>query len=62
MFYDDTPLLPVVVVFMVVGALYWLFNRLTEWFPRFGDWLEGKPVLLIENGRINTAKPRPAST
>ncbi|MDQ2769234.1 MAG: DUF421 domain-containing protein [Bacteroidota bacterium] len=53
MFYDDTPLLPVVVVFVVVGALYWLFNRLTEWFPRFGDWLEGKPILLVEEGRLN---------
>lgn len=53
MFYHDTPLLPVVIVFIVVSALYWLFNRLTEWFPVFGDWLEGKPVLLIEEGRIN---------
>ena len=53
MFYHDTPLLPVVVVFALVSAMYWLFNRLTEWFPRFGDWLEGKPVLLVEEGRIN---------
>ena len=53
MFYHDTPLLPVVVTFAVVGALYWFFNRLTEWFPRFSDWLEGTPVLLIEEGRID---------
>jgi uncharacterized membrane protein YcaP (DUF421 family) len=53
MFYHDTPLLPVVIVFAVVSGLYWLFNRLTEWFPRFSDWLEGTPILLIENGRIN---------
>ena len=53
MFYHDTPLLPVAIVFVVVSALYWLFNRLTEWFPRFSDWLEGTPVLLIEAGRIN---------
>ncbi|MBU6121057.1 DUF421 domain-containing protein [Hymenobacter siberiensis] len=56
MFYHDTPLLPVIIVFAVVSALYWLFNRLTEWFPVFGDWLEGKPVLLIEKSRINMKK------
>lgn len=53
MLYDDTPLLHAVVVFAVVPTLYWLFNRLTEWYPRFGDWLEGVPVLLVEDGRIN---------
>ena len=53
MFYHDTPLLPVILVFVVVSAMYWLFNRLTEWFPRFSDWLEGTPVLLIEDGRVN---------
>ncbi|WP_210518627.1 DUF421 domain-containing protein [Hymenobacter terricola] len=53
MFYHDTPLLPVAVVFVVVSGLYWFFNRLTEWYPRFGDWLEGTPILLIEEGRIN---------
>ena len=54
MFYHDTPLLPALIVFVMVSGLYWLFNRLTEWFPRFGDWLEGRPVLLVEDGRINT--------
>ncbi|RSK46869.1 DUF421 domain-containing protein [Hymenobacter rigui] len=53
MLYHDTPLLHAAVVFGVVSALYLLFNRLTEWFPRFSDWLEGAPVLLIENGEIN---------
>ena len=53
MFYHDTPLLPIIVTFAVVSALYWLFNRLTEWFPPFSDWLEGTPVLLVEEGRIN---------
>ncbi len=53
MLYDDTPLLPAAVVFGVVTALYVLFNRLTEWYPRFSDWLEGKPVLLIECGVIS---------
>ena len=53
MFYHDTPLLPVLLVFGLVSGMYWFFNRLTEWFPRFSDWLEGTPVLLIEDGRIN---------
>lgn len=53
MFYHDTPLLPVVLVFVLVTAMYWFFNRLTEWFPRFSDWLEGTPILLIEEGRVN---------
>ena len=53
MFYPDTPLLPVIIVFGVVSGLYWLFNCLTEWYPRFSDWLEGTPVLLVEDGRIN---------
>jgi uncharacterized membrane protein YcaP (DUF421 family) len=52
MLYDDTPLLHAVVVFVVVSGLYWGFNRATEKFPRFSDWLEGAPVLLVEDGRI----------
>lgn len=53
MLYHDTPLLHAAVVFGVISGLYLLFNRLTEWFPKFSDWLEGAPVLLIENGEIN---------
>ncbi|MFD2786291.1 DUF421 domain-containing protein [Hymenobacter rubripertinctus] len=53
MLYNDTPLLPATAVFVVVTALYVLFNRLTEWYPRFSDWLEGKPVLLIAEGVID---------
>lgn len=53
MFYHDTPLLPVALVFVLVTAMYWLFNRLTEWFPKFSDWLEGTPILLVEEGRLN---------
>ncbi|WP_460612631.1 DUF421 domain-containing protein [Hymenobacter seoulensis] len=52
MFYDDVPMLHVTVVFVMVSALYLLFNRLTERFPRFSDWLEGAPILLVENGEI----------
>jgi len=52
MFYHDVALLHVALVFVVVTALYLLFNRLTEKFPRFSDWLEGAPVLLIEDGQV----------
>ncbi|AHJ96587.1 DUF421 domain-containing protein [Hymenobacter swuensis] len=53
MLYHDTPLLHAAVVFGLVSAMYLLFNRLTERFPKFSDWLEGAPVLLVENGEIN---------
>lgn len=52
MLYDDTPLLHAAVVFVVVPVLYLLFNKATEKYPRFSDWLEGKPVLLVEDGSI----------
>ncbi|RYU79160.1 DUF421 domain-containing protein [Hymenobacter persicinus] len=52
MMYHDTPLLHALLVFAVVSGLYWAFNRATEKFPRFSDWLEGAPVLLVEDGRI----------
>lgn len=55
MFYHDVAMLHVLVVFVVVTALYLLFNRLTEKYPHFSDWLEGAPVLLVENGKINMA-------
>ncbi len=52
MMYGNTAVLSAAVVFIVVSALYVFFNRLTERFPRFSDWLEGKPVLLVEDGRL----------
>jgi uncharacterized membrane protein YcaP (DUF421 family) len=52
MFYQDTALTHILVVFAVVMLLYIIFNRLTEYFPRFSDWLEGKPVKLIADGAI----------
>lgn len=53
MLYDDTPLLHAVVVFVVVSALYRTFNWATEKYPRFSDWLEGRPVLLVEEGCVS---------
>jgi uncharacterized membrane protein YcaP (DUF421 family) len=53
MFYDDVPILHVLVVFVAVSLLYRFFNSLTERYPKFSDWLEGKPVLLVKDGRID---------
>lgn len=55
MFYPEVPLSHAAVTFAVVMGLYLLFNHLTEWFPKFSDWLEGKPVLLVQDGQIEVA-------
>ena len=49
-FYDDVPLLPIVVVFATLLLLYRVTTYAMERMPRFGDWLEGKPAVIIENG------------
>ncbi|WP_201983278.1 DUF421 domain-containing protein [Hymenobacter rubidus] len=52
MFYHDVALAHIAVVFVVVMLIYVLLNRLTEAYPRFSDWLEGKPVRLVADGAI----------
>jgi uncharacterized membrane protein YcaP (DUF421 family) len=54
-FYHDVPLLYVVVVFMVVMALYVLFNYLIDRHPRVERLLEGAPELIIVEGEIDFA-------
>lgn len=49
-FYEDVPLLPIVTVFGVLLALYRLTTFCMARFPRFGAWLEGKPVVIIRDG------------
>jgi uncharacterized membrane protein YcaP (DUF421 family) len=49
-FYDDVPLLPIVVVFATLLLLYRFTTYAMERLPRFGDWLEGKPAVIIEDG------------
>ncbi|RZK51443.1 MAG: DUF421 domain-containing protein [Hymenobacter sp.] len=51
--YHDTPLLHAVVVFVVIIALYVLFNYLTDKFPRVERMLEGEPELIILEGEID---------
>lgn len=49
-FYDDVPLLPVIVVFTTLLLLYNLTTRVMKHSPRFGGWVEGKPVVIIRDG------------
>jgi uncharacterized membrane protein YcaP (DUF421 family) len=58
MFYGTTSVLYAAVVFIVVTGLYWLFNYLARSYPRFSDWIEGEPILLVEDGRIQLANFR----
>lgn len=51
-FYDDVPILPVLMVFLAMISLYRLTTFLTERSTRFGEWLEGKPALIIRDGRF----------
>ena len=58
MLYNDTPLLPATVVFMVVTALYVLFNRLTEWFPTLLR-LAGRPARAAGGRRCDSSAELP---
>ncbi|GLK89640.1 DUF421 domain-containing protein [Pseudomonas turukhanskensis] len=49
-FYDDVPLLPVAMVFLTLLVMYRVTTYAMERMPRFGDWLEGKPAVIIEDG------------
>lgn len=51
--YHDTPLLHAVVVFVVIIALYVLFNYLTDKYPRIERMLEGESELIIVEGEID---------
>ncbi|WP_043307810.1 DUF421 domain-containing protein [Pseudomonas sp. ML96] len=51
-FYEDVALLPVVMVFTTLLLLYNLTTRLMKRYPRFGAWVEGRPVVIIRDGRF----------
>lgn len=53
-FYDDVPILPVLIVFVAMTVLYRLTLFITERSTRFGEWLEGKPLLIVNEGRFAT--------
>ncbi|MCU5775294.1 DUF421 domain-containing protein [Erwiniaceae bacterium BAC15a-03b] len=49
-FYDDVPILPVAMVFIVLLVLYRLTTYLTARSPRLSKWIEGDVVTLIKDG------------
>ncbi|WP_234735543.1 DUF421 domain-containing protein [Tellurirhabdus bombi] len=53
MFYDDVPLLVVIVVFVVMMSCYKLATRISDKNKKIRVALEGKPVYVIENGCID---------
>ncbi|GAB3928933.1 DUF421 domain-containing protein [Larkinella terrae] len=52
MFYHDVPLLAAAVVFVVMMICYKFFTRLSDKNKPVREFLEGKPVYVIENGCI----------
>ena len=52
MFYQEVGLLPAIVVLGVVITLYKVMTYLTGRFEKVEAYVEGKPIKLIENGRI----------
>lgn len=49
-FYDDVPLLPILVVFLSLFLLYRLTVLAMSRSVRFASWMEGKPVTIIKDG------------
>ncbi|GAB3560151.1 DUF421 domain-containing protein [Spirosoma fluminis] len=52
MFYEDVPLLSVMVVFIVMMVCYKLITKLSDSNRVVREFLEGKPVYVVENGCI----------
>lgn len=51
-FYDDVPMIPVLVVFISLGALYRLVMWLMARSEKIEDLLEGKPMIVVEEGEL----------
>lgn len=51
-FYDDVPMLPVLVVFITLAALYRLVMWLMSHSEKLEDLLEGKPAIIVEAGEL----------
>ncbi|KAA0696680.1 DUF421 domain-containing protein [Halopseudomonas laoshanensis] len=50
-FYEDVPLLPIAMVFITLLVLYRLTVLGTRHSKHFSNWLEGKPVTIIKEGK-----------
>lgn len=51
-FYDDVPMLPVLAVFITLALLYRLIMWLMGHSEKLEDLLEGKPIIVVENGEL----------
>jgi len=51
-FYDDVPMLPVFVVFVTLALLYRFVMWLMSHSEKLEDLLEGKPVVIVEDGEL----------
>ncbi|SDI96236.1 Uncharacterized membrane protein YcaP, DUF421 family [Pseudomonas flavescens] len=49
-FYEDVPLLPVAMVFVTLLLVYRAIVLAMGHSERFSDWMEGKPVTIIQDG------------
>ncbi|MFC4213040.1 DUF421 domain-containing protein [Pedobacter lithocola] len=52
MFYEDVAILPAITVFLVIILMYMGITRLTDRFSWFERIMEGKPVYVIQSGKI----------
>ncbi|AIR02040.1 DUF421 domain-containing protein [Pluralibacter gergoviae] len=57
-FYDNVPMLPVLVVFITLALLYRLVIWLMARSERLGNLLEGRPVVVVEDGELAWEKLR----
>lgn len=60
-FYDDVPMLPVLVVFISLALFYRLVMWLMAHSERLEDLLEGKPIIIVEEGELAWDKLRAAN-
>ncbi|RNL53274.1 DUF421 domain-containing protein [Pedobacter jejuensis] len=52
MFYEDVGILPAITVFIVIILMYMGITRLTDRYSWFERIIEGKPVYVIQSGKI----------
>lgn len=55
-FYDDVPMVPVLIVFITLALLYRPVMWLMAHSEKLEDLLEGKPVVIIEDGELARSK------
>jgi len=60
-FYDDVPMLPVLVVFVSLALCYRLVMWLMSHSERLEDLLEGKPIVIVEEGELAWDKLKAAN-